>query len=700
MTSKPLFVCEPEKGALLLEKERQNPPFPIRELTYIFDGAKEITEKREWIRHNIVAKDVILQSPKYFLNRQERYARSLKVLRQLVFYKLKYNMTDEEWLYLQWEGYNDSFPTMLHEFAFLPFLQKAATEEVQKQLVPLAKNYGIIGAYSQTELGHGSNVQGLETTSTFIKETDEFELHTPTLTSLKWWPGCLGQTATHTIIMARMIIDGKDYGIHPFILQVRCLNTHTPLPGITIGEIGPKLGTDAVDNGYLKLNHVRIPRKNLCMAFSSVDQNGKYTAPAHPKLAYVGMVSVRATIVQDAARNLAQAVTIAVRYSIVRQQFSQKKSLEESSVLNYSMQQYRLFPSLATAYALTFTGRAMKRMFSSLESELKRGEHSLLSEVHAVSSGFKSLTTTLAGEGMEQCRLCCGGHGYTKSSGLPDLYASYIGVVTAEGENYLLTQQTGRYLLKLFQKLMSGEEVKPGQTTEYILRAVKHQISLGGQNCSCEMCICPVKEGEHTEFLLSRVQLAAYQHRTIRLLTDLANDIQAQLANNPENLSFVQIWNSLQVEIYRLSRAHCLYLVAKFFIEAVEEIRQNGGHESVWKSLKTLCDFFILYYLEKDIGEFSQDNYISRGQILLLRKQLKITMTSLRPLALGFVDAFNFSDHQLDSCLGRFDGRVYEALYQYVLDDPSSGKTVSESYKYIRPLIRQEFIHSPKISKL
>jgi len=30
--------------------------------------------------------------------------------------------------------------------------------------------------------GHGSNVQGLETTATFVPETDEFELHTPTLT--------------------------------------------------------------------------------------------------------------------------------------------------------------------------------------------------------------------------------------------------------------------------------------------------------------------------------------------------------------------------------------------------------------------------------------------------------------------------------------------------------------------------------------
>ena len=31
-------------------------------------------------------------------------------------------------------------------------------------------------------LGHGSNVQGLETTATYIPNTDEFEIDSPTLT--------------------------------------------------------------------------------------------------------------------------------------------------------------------------------------------------------------------------------------------------------------------------------------------------------------------------------------------------------------------------------------------------------------------------------------------------------------------------------------------------------------------------------------
>lgn len=58
----------------------------------------------------------------------------------------------------------------------------------------------------QTELGHGTFVRGLETTSTYDVETGEFILHSPTLTSTKWWPGGMGKTSTHAVVMARLFI--------------------------------------------------------------------------------------------------------------------------------------------------------------------------------------------------------------------------------------------------------------------------------------------------------------------------------------------------------------------------------------------------------------------------------------------------------------------------------------------------------------
>ena len=58
--------------------------------------------------------------------------------------------------------------------------------------------------------------------------------------------------------MARLFTKGKDYGMHAFITQIRDLETHKPLPGVTIGDIGPKFGYNGVDNGFLRFEYVQL----------------------------------------------------------------------------------------------------------------------------------------------------------------------------------------------------------------------------------------------------------------------------------------------------------------------------------------------------------------------------------------------------------------------------------------------------------
>lgn len=41
----------------------------------------------------------------------------------------------------------------------------------------------------QTELGHGTFLRGLETQATYDSNTEEFILHSPSITAYKWWPG-------------------------------------------------------------------------------------------------------------------------------------------------------------------------------------------------------------------------------------------------------------------------------------------------------------------------------------------------------------------------------------------------------------------------------------------------------------------------------------------------------------------------------
>ena len=112
-------------------------------------------------------------------------------------------------------------------------------------------------------LTHSCFVQALETTATFDKQTDEFVINSPTITSSKFWPGELGKFANHAAVAARLIIDGNDYGVQFFIVPIRDRDTHEPLANLEVGDIGPKIGYNSKDNGFIIFKNVRIPRGNM-----------------------------------------------------------------------------------------------------------------------------------------------------------------------------------------------------------------------------------------------------------------------------------------------------------------------------------------------------------------------------------------------------------------------------------------------------
>jgi acyl-CoA oxidase len=82
------------------------------------------------------------------------------------------------------------------------------------------------------------------------------------VTSTKFWPGGLGIWANYALVFARTIVGDNDYGVMAFIVQIRDMNTHLPLKGIQVGDIGPKFGYNSKDNGWLIFDQVRIPRTN------------------------------------------------------------------------------------------------------------------------------------------------------------------------------------------------------------------------------------------------------------------------------------------------------------------------------------------------------------------------------------------------------------------------------------------------------
>lgn len=177
-------------------------------------------------------------------------------------------------------------PTLLHYSMFLTAVQKLGSDEQGKLWLSDIRSLRKMGCYAQTELGHGSNVAGLETTATLDMNTDEFILHSPTVTSTKFWPGGLGLWANHAVVFARLIIEGNDFGVQPFMVQIRSLDSHLPLKGVKVGDIGTKFGYNSKDNGWLMFDQVRIPRTNMLCRFAYVNKDGSFEIRGNPKALY------------------------------------------------------------------------------------------------------------------------------------------------------------------------------------------------------------------------------------------------------------------------------------------------------------------------------------------------------------------------------------------------------------------------------
>ncbi|KAI5197545.1 acyl-CoA oxidase [Aureobasidium subglaciale] len=647
------------QGTELLSQERAKSNVNVKALsTFLF--TQEGLDQKHRILKILQQEKVFDKSQNYFAGRIDRFETALARAKKLRQLQVKHNWTDQDKSIAN-ELISEPGPYGLHESMFLITLRDQGTPEQHEKFLKPARNYEYIGCYAQTELGHGSNVRGLETTATWNAEDKTFIINSPTLTASKWWIGSLGRTANHAVVMAQLYINKKPYGPHPFVVQIRDLKTHLPLPNIHIGDIGPKFGYNTMDNGFLLFNKVKIPHISMLGRFSSVDPNtSKYLQPASPSLIYGTLTWVRSTIVLQSGSVLARGVTIATRYAAVRRQFqdrdSQDPKSDENQVLNYTTVQIRLLTLLATCYALHFTGRGMMQLYEANQKKMaqnpdkaktsKRGAgpeevtpgSDLLADLHATSCGLKSLASSTAVDGLEVCRRACGGHGYSNFSGIGPWYADYLPTATWEGDNYMLTQQVARYLLKSARSVLKGNE--PTNDTTHILANFLAKSDTGAA----------FNIMDKDEDLV-----AAFGWRSAFLTFEA-------LKHRDENK---KAWNDLLVDFYRLSRAHSQYMVVKNFYEALNSSSVNSDLDPETRELMhKLFRLYALHTLESEASEFYTSAAVTVRQIQLARTNAVMKLLAeIRPHAIRLVDAWDFPDWQLDSSLGRHDGKVYEDMF-------------------------------------
>ncbi|KAK8584510.1 hypothetical protein V6N13_109895 [Hibiscus sabdariffa] len=95
-----------------------------------------------------------------------------------------------------------------------------------------------------------------------------------------------------------------------------------------------------------------------------------------------------------------------------------------------------------------------------------------------------------------------------------------------------------------------------------------------------------------------------------------------------------------------------------------------------------------------DIGmKFGSGAYNSINNGVLANEHLRLLFSQVRPNAIPLVDAFNHTDHYLGSVLGRYDGNLYQKLYEGAWKDPLNETVVPDGYQdYIRPILKQQIL--------
>ncbi|EDW72388.1 uncharacterized protein Dwil_GK20899 [Drosophila willistoni] len=544
-------------------------------------------------------------------------------------------------------------------------LKAQCTDEQYEEFGSRIEKFQATGTYAQTELGHGTFLRGLEMRADYDPKTDEFVLNTPKITSYKWWPGGLGHSSNHCMVMAQLYIDNKSKGPHMFYVQVRDEETHEPLPGIHIGDIGKKMGFHGVNNGFLGMKNVRIPRTRMLMRHAQVHEGGKYVKSPANVLTYYAMVRTRCVVARNNALMLAAAATISTRYSSVRRQSPINPNEPEPQIIDHVTQQLKLFPEIAASVAYRLAGDYLWQLYDVTLEDINNGKYQRLPELHSLSCALKVLCSADSTSGVERLRLACGGHGYLSASNLCHIYGNATAACTYEGENTVLLLQIGRFLMKSWRASLSGATLAP--TVSYLTEVQKNP-EFGAWTGSWENLV------KAMQYAAANKTRTAFKSLSKRLSVGQTEEEAA---------------NHTGIEFTQAAELHGRAFVFGSFVAEVTGPNAKKRSASLNRILELLLELYLVNETLKQLGHLLQFINLTDTDLSQLQDRLEHTLTKLRPEAVAIVDGFDFSDIQLNSALGSYDGNAYERIFDSALKNPLNQKSVPKSFhSYLKPFVK------------
>ncbi|MCK6617966.1 MAG: acyl-CoA dehydrogenase family protein [Cyclobacteriaceae bacterium] len=476
------------------------------------------------------------------------------------------------------------------------------------------------GCFAMTETGHGSNVRGVETTATYNHHNKTFTIHTPNEAAQKEY---IGNAALHghmATVFAKLIVDGKDYGVNAFVVPLRDKQGNL-LPGITIKDCGRKLGLNGVDNGVIRFTNVVIPKDEMLDRFAWVNEEGRFESPITSDnrrfFTMLGtLVGGRIGIPRSGNAASKAGLTIAIRYGDKRTQFG-PEGAAEVPILNYRTHQRRLMPLLANAYALHFALQYLtKRFVERTEEEMQ--------EIEALAAGLKAWATWNTTATLQECREACGGKGYLFENRIGSLKNDTDIYTTFEGDNTVLMQLVAKSRLTEFKQEFSS--MNAFGLLNYLASQAATSIT--------EMNPIIIRNTDEEHLLDPEFHLNAFRYRERDILISVAKRLKRHIDDGMDSFD---AFNVCQHHLIQVGFDYVERMIMEQFFEAVKTVTD----EKCRFVLRKLYNLYAISQLEKNKGWYLEQGYMEGVKTKAIRKLFNQLCWDIRKDAVPLVDAFN-----------------------------------------------------------
>lgn len=518
---------------------------------------------------------------------------------------------------------------------------RLGTERHHERYLPGIMSAQILGSFAMTEIGHGSNVQALETTATYDPATREFVLDSPTESSVKTYIGNAAADARYAVVFAQLITGGdqpEQHGVHALLVEVRDAEGK-PLPGVTIGDNGEKAGLPGVDNGTFSFAQVRVPKDALLNKYGDVDDDGTYVSEIGSTNArfftMLGtLVRGRVCVGGGAGFAARKALTIAVRYGERRRQFDAPDQEQETVILDYLAHQKKLLPRLATTYAFAFAQNQLIERLEELHGAGATGPRDAAAqeaqrELETQVAGLKALQTWHALDTIQACREACGGAGFIAENEFGRMRADVDVFTTFEGDNTVLLQLVAKGLLTEYKE-MWGDLDQAGMVGMVSRQVAAGLVERTTGRAGLQKLLDLAKGRSDDSALDDRGwQLSMFEQRADHALETVARRLQKA----PKDEAF-EAFNNAQDHVLFAARAHVDRLVMEAFAEAVDAMPEGEARVL----LDQVCSLYALNSIDADRAWFLEHGRLDTSRSRAVTAQVNTLTRQLRPHARTLVD--------------------------------------------------------------